>query len=181
MNSQHYTHSKTILHSGYCLINIMEITLLNITSTSKRKLVVLWYMKHPDWTTDDMKILDQYWSPFHHIPNGCEHEWTLYSWKSQLIRIVYSFWWYSSSFCGYMVTVVFASYAVCHNDVIKWKYFPRYWPFVRGIHRPPVNSPHKCQWRGALMFSLIFAWTNSWANHRDAGDLRRHALIMTPL
>ena len=29
-----------------------------------------------------------------------------------------------------------------HDDVIKWKYFPRYWPFVRGIHRSPVNSPH---------------------------------------
>ena len=25
-----------------------------------------------------------------------------------------------------------------HDDVIKWKYFPRYWPFVRGIHRSPV-------------------------------------------
>ena len=21
-----------------------------------------------------------------------------------------------------------------HDDVIKWKHFPRYWPFVRGIH-----------------------------------------------
>ena len=30
-----------------------------------------------------------------------------------------------------------------HDDVIKWKYFPRYWPFVRGIHRSPVDSPHK--------------------------------------
>ena len=39
-----------------------------------------------------------------------------------------------------------------HDDVIKWKRFPRYWPFVRGIHRSPVNSPHKGQWRGALMF-----------------------------
>ena len=28
-----------------------------------------------------------------------------------------------------------------HDDVIKWKQFPRYWPFVRGIHRAPVNSP----------------------------------------
>ena len=44
-----------------------------------------------------------------------------------------------------------------HDDVIKWKYFPRYWPFVRGIHRWPVNSLHKGQWRGALMFSLICA------------------------
>ena len=42
-----------------------------------------------------------------------------------------------------------------HDDVIKWKHFPRHWPFVREIHRPPVNSPHKGQWRGALMFSLI--------------------------
>ena len=45
------------------------------------------------------------------------------------------------------------------DDVIKWKHFPRYWPFVRGIHRSPVNSPHKGQWRGALIFSLICAWT----------------------
>ena len=30
-----------------------------------------------------------------------------------------------------------------HEDVIKWKHFPRYWPFGRGIHRSPVNSPHK--------------------------------------
>ena len=30
-----------------------------------------------------------------------------------------------------------------HDDVIKWKRFPRYWPFVWGIHRSPVNSPHK--------------------------------------
>ena len=52
--------------------------------------------------------------------------------------------------------------------------FPRYWPFVRGIHRSPVNSPHKGQWRGALMFSLICTWTNSWVNNRDAGALRRH-------
>ena len=40
---------------------------------------------------------------------------------------------------------------------MKWKHFPRNWPFVRGIHRSPVNSPHKGQWRGALMFSLLFS------------------------
>ena len=60
-----------------------------------------------------------------------------------------------------------------HNDVIKWKYL-RYWPFVRGIHRSPLNSPHKGQWRGALMFSLICAWINDWVNSCEAGDLRRH-------
>ena len=61
-----------------------------------------------------------------------------------------------------------------HDDVIKWKHFPRYWPSVRGIHRSPVNSPHKGQWRGALMFTLICARINGWVNNREAGDLRRY-------
>ena len=61
-----------------------------------------------------------------------------------------------------------------HADVIKWKHFPRYWPFVRGIHRSPVNSPHKGQWRGTLMCSMICAWINSWVNNREAGDFRRY-------
>ena len=61
-----------------------------------------------------------------------------------------------------------------HDDVMKWKHFPRYWPIVRGIHRSPVNSPHKGYWREALMFSLICAWINGWVNNREAGDLRRH-------
>ena len=60
-----------------------------------------------------------------------------------------------------------------HDDVIKWKHFPRNWPFVREINRSPVNFPHKGQWRGALMFSLIYAWINDWVNNREAGDLRR--------
>ena len=41
-------------------------------------------------------------------------------------------------------------------------------------HLSMVNSPHKGQWRGALMFSLICAWINSWVNNREAGDFRRH-------
>ena len=56
----------------------------------------------------------------------------------------------------------------------QWKQFPRYWPFVRGFHRSPVKSPHKGQWRGTLMFSLICTRINGWVNNSDAGDLRRH-------
>ena len=63
---------------------------------------------------------------------------------------------------------------ILHDDVIKWKHFLRYWPFVWGIHRSLVNSPHKGQWRGALMFPLIFVWINSWVNSGEAGDLRGH-------
>ena len=61
-----------------------------------------------------------------------------------------------------------------HDDVINWKHFPRYWPFMRGMHRSPVDSPNKGQWRGALILYLIFAWTNGWANNREPGNLRRH-------
>ena len=72
------------------------------------------------------------------------------------------------------------------DDIIKWKYFPRHWPFVRGIHRSPVNSPHNGQWCGALMFSLICAWINNWVNNHEAGDLRCHrahydVIVMTTL
>ena len=61
-----------------------------------------------------------------------------------------------------------------HDDVIQWKHFPRYWLFVRGIHRSPMIAPHKGHWRKALLFSLIYAWTNGWVKNRDAGNLRRH-------
>ena len=82
--------------------------------------------------------------------------------------------------CLNLVILIFIYIPAPHNDVIKWKHFPRYWLFVRGIHRSsvsgihwsPVDSPRKGQWRGALMLSLICAWTNGWANNRDAGDLR---------
>ena len=33
-----------------------------------------------------------------------------------------------------------------HDDVIKWKHFPRYWPFVLGVDWALVNSPYKGQW-----------------------------------
>ena len=61
-----------------------------------------------------------------------------------------------------------------HDDVIKWKHFLRYWPFVWGIDQSPVNSPNKGQWCGALMFSLICAWIRGWVSNREAGDLGRH-------
>ena len=38
----------------------------------------------------------------------------------------------------------------------------------------PVKSPHRGQWRGALMFSLICARINDWVNNREAADLRRY-------
>ena len=86
-------------------------------------------------------------------------------WRSDT-RCLLCRWWV----CNVLIT---------HDGVLSWwrhqmETFPRYWPFVRGIHRPPVNSPHKGQWRGALMFCLICAWINGWVSNDKAGDLRRH-------
>ena len=52
---------------------------------------------------------------------------------------------------------------VPHDDVIIWKHFPRCWSFVRGIHQSPLDSPHKGQWCGALVY-----FTLQWGhNERD--------------
>ena len=77
------------------------------------------------------------------------------------------------------------AYIYFPDAIIKWKHFPRNWSFVRGIHRSPVNSTHKGQWRGALMFSLICVGINDWVNNREAGDLKRYrahydVIVMLP-
>ena len=38
----------------------------------------------------------------------------------------------------------------------------------------PGEFPHKGQWRGALMFTMICTWINGWVNNGEAGDLRRY-------
>ena len=62
-----------------------------------------------------------------------------------------------------------------HDGVIKWKHFPRYWSFVWGTHRSPMNSPLKSQWRGNLVFSLICAWKKK----RSSKQLRRRWFEMS--
>ena len=96
--------------------------------------------------------------------------------NENVIKLVpFSFRWDSDFDCifGDIDETFFQCFSQ-HDDVIKWEHFPRYWPFVRGIHRSPANSPHIGQWHGALMFSLICVWINSWVNNREACDLRRY-------
>ena len=62
----------------------------------------------------------------------------------------------------------------CHDDVMKWKLFSASLAICAGNWPVPLNSPHKGQWRRALMFSLICVWINGWVNNREGGDLRRH-------
>ena len=95
-----------------------------------------------------------------------------------------TFTWVNGPFdTGNPIQVKLISCAFCalHDDVIKWKHFPRCYPLVRGIHRSPVNSPHNGQGRRALMLSLICACICGWVNNREASTWGAIALIMTSL
>ena len=62
---------------------------------------------------------------------------------------------------NYVNTITYALIQCVHDDVINWKRFPRYWPFVWEIHRSPVNSPHKGPVTHTLMLVRITCYTNS--------------------
>ena len=104
----------------------------------------------------------------HNIFLNCVNTFQL--WSSVVPPCVLCFW-ELISFCGksrgsLTCPRIIARKILIFNlgNVIKWKYFPCYRPFVRGIHRSPVDSPHRgCD-----------AELRCWANARDAGDLRRH-------
>ena len=114
---------------------------------------------------------------------------TKYPWKIDVCIFLSNKWVFNGSVASHSSPIVVLLYRcwllwwqewrdlcldISHDDVIIRKHFPRYWPFVWGIHRSPVNAPHKGQWCEALMFSLVCARINGWVNNRKAGDLRRH-------
>ena len=83
------------------------------------------------------------------------------------------------SFFAFHPTV--ASFLVprgCHRPKKSWwrhqmETFSALLALCAGNSPVPVTSPHKGQWRGALMFTLICARINDWVNNREAGGLRR--------
>ena len=81
-----------------------------------------------------------------------------------------AFWWVLEDWNVKLLRNISSRQADIVMTSSKWKQFRRCWPFVRVIKRPSVNSSHKGQWWGALMFSLISAWANSWGTNGDAGD-----------
>ena len=63
------------------------------------------------------------------------------------------------------------------NNVIAWKRL-HYWPFVRGIVRLPVDSPHKPVMRRCDV-SLLLGKISFCRNSRVPGSFRRHELRVT--
>ena len=81
--------------------------------------------------------------------------------------------YFNQKYMGLNMVIIIAVFE--HDDIIKWKHFPRYLPSVMEIRRSPVDSPHKGQWCGALMFSFMCSWTKGSTNSPNATDLRRHS------
>ena len=81
---------------------------------------------------------------------------------------------YAHMFVIYVAVGILAVPVHSHDDVIKRKHCPRHWHFATEIQRSPMDSPNKGKWRRALMFSMMYARTNYWANSRYAGDSRCH-------
>ena len=113
--------------------------------------------------------------------HNCFNEYNVVCLQNSMIQLTLRLLWNQHVGCWWTSTKPSATIMMTrrwalinHDDVIKWKLFPSYWPFVRGIHRSLVNSLHNDQWRGALVFSLICTWINGWVNNGKAGDLRRH-------
>ena len=75
---------------------------------------------------------------------------------------------------GQLHTCFSSSDVIQRGDVIKWNPLLRYWPFVQGVHRSPMNFANKGQWLRDLICSLICARTNGGINNRGDGDLRHH-------
>ena len=71
-------------------------------------------------------------------------------------------------------SVVKGFIVVWHQSIMMTSSNGNIFSVTGSLCRWPVNSPHKGQWRTALVFSLICTWTNGWVNNRDVGDLRGH-------
>ena len=85
-----------------------------------------------------------------------------------------------SSLAAPEVVIRTTSGATSDEKVVNMATFCFHWR-ARGVCqsylnkiRSPVDSPHKGQLHGALMFSLICVCSNGWSNNRDAGHLRHH-------
>ena len=110
--------------------------------------------------------------------------WVLFKWPNFIskVQIINSpktstdltHWWHSRDI-KHISNVLFYSYSiVSHDDVIKWKIFHitgPLWGESTGHWWIPLTKDSDAE---VLMFSLLYALTNGWANNRGAGDLRRY-------
>ena len=82
---------------------------------------------------------------------------------------VYKRMHYGGVLCFVVIKWPLLPFSYHHDDVIKWKHFP-----ALNERNPPVTDGFPLRRPVTRMCSLICAWTDGWANNRDADDLRRY-------
>ena len=78
--------------------------------------------------------INQLWSwaePQRHLPVRL---WYLHDIASCTLNPLSCLTWFPGIFNTLSVNLSLVGHRI-HDDVIKWKHFPHYWPFVRGIHQ----------------------------------------------
>ena len=75
-----------------------------------------------------------------------------------------------SSFCTYIHLPGTKLYCICHDDVINWKHFPRYWPFARRFRWIPFTKASDVE-----LWCFLWSASEQTEQNWDAGDLRRHS------
>ena len=107
----------------------------------------------------------------------------LLTWQGLFRKVIYSYTWCASGGLGQ----IFPPPYPCKNDddcistfcLSPWwrhqmETFSALLALCAGNSPVTGEFPHKGQWRGALMFSLICTGINGWVNNHEAGDLRRY-------
>ena len=102
-------------------------------------------------------------------------------------RIVNSILKKNHSLCTVTVKLILVKCFPLYSALNVWTHFSPWWrhqiemeafsALLALCRRSPVNSPHKGQWHGAVIFSLICAWRNGLVNNQDAGDLIHHYVV----
>ena len=97
-------------------------------------------------------------------------------WKSHWIQMAYQF---------LASRPMESQWHTKHDDVIKWKHFPHYWPFVWGIHQPPMNSLQERQWWSFDVFfdlclnKRLSKHSGGWWVEMPSRSLWRHCMLCT--
>ena len=68
-----------------------------------------------------------------------QYQWQWYIHVQGQMRRTCHFDEYVHTYPCWGVLPPYGSLITQYDNVLKWKHFPRYWPFVRGIHRSPVT------------------------------------------
>ena len=159
------THWGLVTH--VCVSNLTIIGSDNGLSPGRRHVII--------WTNAEILLIGSLWTNFNEI------EIHTFSLKNAFNYVV---WKMATILSRPQCVNSFAS-GRCFEKCNLWTHVMYPWwrhqmetfsallALCAGNSPVPVNSPHKGQWRGALMFCLICVWTNGWVNNHEAGDLRR--------